>query len=852
MTKPARINALARAIVALAVANFCVNYLCRGAEPSAPPEFSGIYPRLAQFNSEGECGTGAVVAWAGKLWTISYGPHLPKGSSDKLYEIDDSLSRVIRDESVGGTHANRMIHRETNQLFIGSHAIDANGDVRTIPRAALPGRITAVTRSLTDPANKVYFLTMEEGMYEVDAHTLETREIYKDGNGAKSAEEDVLPGYHGKGGYASQGRVVYANNGENSEEAKRDPTTVSGCLAEWFGETEGWRVVERKQFTEVTTRDGIYGGESGDEVLWSLGWDQRSVILEILDGGEWRRYRLPKASHCYDGAHGWNTEWPRIRKIDSAEDYLATMHGQFWHFPSDFSATSARGIRPRSSYLKVIGDFEYWNDRVVFGCDDSAKSEFLNKTAFKNAITGPGRSNSNLWFVAPSRLEELGPALGRGAVWLRDDVKMGDVSDPYLAAGYDYRTCYVAFEGSKAAANSKTASRVSAPVVIQLQADRDGAGTWENVKTIEVDVDSAGAGFKSFDLSDLPPCEWIRVSCANADLVKATCFFHYRNSEGRRKVAAELFNGVARPADAKSFLGARLWTRGDNERLAVVSQIVKDGALQEERYYELSEDGALERVECRYEGGEPGTISRVKAMVDATPVSEDVCTIDDLSVLVQYRGARYRLPIGSEAVVNANPPLVCRLDREVVTERDLFHCAGTFYELPAENAGGFPKIRPIATDGRLITDYASYRGLLVLAGASPDADSNDSSHIVRSEDGQCALWLGAIDDLWSFGKPVGRGAVWRKSEVKAGEPSDPMLATGFDRKRLVLQNHSDQPTLASVEADITGDGAWYSVLSLEVGANETVAYEFPESFGAYWLRLTSTDNATLSAEFIYE
>ena len=38
-----------------------------------------------------------------------------------------------------------------------------------------------------------------------------------------------------------------------------------------------------------------------------------------------------------------------------------------------------------------------------------------------------------------------------------------------------------------------------------------------------------------------------------------------------------------------------------------------------------------------------------------------------------------------------------RLCREVVTERDLFNCAGTFYELPANNADGFAKIRPIAS-----------------------------------------------------------------------------------------------------------------------------------------------------------
>ena len=97
-----------------------------------PLEFSGIYPHLAQFNNEGECGTGAVVPWAGRLWTISYGPHLPYGSSDKLYEIDDNLNQTIRLESFGGTHANRMIHKESNQLIIGPYFIDADRNVRVV------------------------------------------------------------------------------------------------------------------------------------------------------------------------------------------------------------------------------------------------------------------------------------------------------------------------------------------------------------------------------------------------------------------------------------------------------------------------------------------------------------------------------------------------------------------------------------------------------------------------------------------------------------------------------------------------------------------------------------------------
>lgn len=37
-------------------------------KPAAkPPSLSGIYPSLAYVNSEGECGTGAVVPWADRL-----------------------------------------------------------------------------------------------------------------------------------------------------------------------------------------------------------------------------------------------------------------------------------------------------------------------------------------------------------------------------------------------------------------------------------------------------------------------------------------------------------------------------------------------------------------------------------------------------------------------------------------------------------------------------------------------------------------------------------------------------------------------------------------------------------------
>ena len=89
-----------------------------------PESISGIYPRLAYYNNEGECGTGAVVPWADRLWVVTYGPHLPNGSSDKLYEVTSDYRQIMHKESIGGTPANRMIHKESNQLFIGPYAID--------------------------------------------------------------------------------------------------------------------------------------------------------------------------------------------------------------------------------------------------------------------------------------------------------------------------------------------------------------------------------------------------------------------------------------------------------------------------------------------------------------------------------------------------------------------------------------------------------------------------------------------------------------------------------------------------------------------------------------------------------
>lgn len=792
-------------------------------------QVSGIYPHLAFFNNEGECGTGAVVPWADRLWVVTYAPHAPKGSSDKLYEITTDLQLIVRPESIGGTPANRMIHRESRQLFIGPHVIDAEGGVRTIPYAQMPGRPTGNARHLIDPAGKIYYATMEEGIYEVDVKSLAVTTLFADdqrqiGWDPSSAPEDApplagLPGYHGKGLYSGQGRLVYANNGEAGARAKADPTTPSGVLASWTGGDAEWSVVKRNQFTEVTGPGGIEGAANpATDPLWAMGWDHRSLILMLLDGGKWHRFRLPKGSHSYDGAHGWNTEWPRIREIGEGVPMLATMHGTFWSFPRTFSAANSAGISPRSNYLKVIGDFAMWNGRLVLGCDDTARSEFLNKRRAKGEIAAP-QSQSNLWFVAPDQLDSLGPAIGRGAVWMEESVAANQPSDPYLLSGYARKGLHLSH---------------SAPLrpVITLEVDLKGDGRWTKLREVPIE-----GGSQWVDLS-AEKGEWIRLT-SSTPLERGTAVFHHSMADPRGNAPDARFNGLA-GAGETAVTGGRFRARAGDKRTLAFAAMGPGG--EDIGCYEL--DASLQLRPTTEDGLHEHTKTHTK-------IPAGVLGVDAASVIfTDDSGKRWRLPKGDAAFDQPGPLGDSRVCREVATERDVFHAHGSFYELPAENAGGFIKVRPVCTHNLRIHDFCSYRGLLVMSGVSNTAAAGP--HIIRSSDGKAALWVGAVDDLWAMGKPRGKGGPWADAQVEATIPSDPYLATGYDRKWLTISNAGDETLDVRVEADFTGTGAWRRVVVLEVPPGGSVEHRFPPEFGAYWFRLIPATDGVATAVFHYD
>ncbi|WP_316826348.1 hypothetical protein [Pedobacter miscanthi] len=719
-----------------------------------PLQVSGIYPHLATFN-EGwpknenqnngfgqgyENGIGAITPWAGQLWLVTYSPHQPKGSADKLYSIDKDLNVTIHPESIGGTPANRMIHKESNQLITSNYFIDDKGKVRVIPFSKMEGRMTANARHLTDPANMVYFYDMEGKVYEVNVHSLAVNKLF----------EKPVPGWHGKGAYTSQGLFVVANNGEDEVfKWTKDMLKVGdvpktpeekGVLASWDG--KDWKIIERKQFTDVTGPGGIYGAPNDKSPLWSIGWDKRSVILKLLDGGQWYTYRLPKAAHTYDGIGGWYTEWPRIREVGNGK-MLMDMHGMMYDFPKAFSRSNSGGISPLNTHLRYIPDFCNWNNQLVIATDET--------TVLQNPLAG--RSQSNLWFGQFADLKTWGAATGWGGSWENDEVKANTASDAFLVNGFDRKVLHL-----------KTDQAAS----ITIEIDKIGNNKWQPYKTIKLVANK----YQYFIFPADFKATWVRfktnVNCT------ATAFMHFT---GKTQAKQEtLFKALAN-IDDKGTINANIIRPANfNKNLQVLN-------TNRNQYTEIDEK-----------------LTAVAPAVDSTAqmlrlgTLKKGYTVDDASIIIKDKTGTFRLPKGS----GEYEKMSYRDRREIESERFMLNISGTFYEVGRES--GFIALRPVTTHNKKIVDFCTWRGLLVLSGTKTDAKP-DAQYFGNDTNG---LWYGGVDDLWKMGKAVGQGGVWKNTAVKANEPSLPYIMTGYDGKKVSLTADKDVAITLEVDFDLTG------------------------------------------------
>lgn len=219
-----------------------------------------------------------------------------------------------------------------------------------------------------------------------------------------------------------------------------------------------------------------------------------------------------------------------------------------------------------------------------------------------------------------------------------------------------------------------------------------------------------------------------------------------------------------------------------------------------------------------------------------------------LKVYLPSTGWRnYRLPKSTHTQDHAWTTEWPRI-REVESERWLMDASGMIYELPAMTWGDSVwGVRPVCSHLRIIGDYCSWNGLLVMAGdqTTPIHDSN--AYVGQP---QAGLWMGKTDDLWSWGNPQGWGGPWWDAAVAAGKPSDPFLMTGFVNKCLHV-HHSVAGAKVDVEVDFMGHGRFFRYTTLDTDGSGYAIHTFPAGLSAHWVRLVSHVDGTATGQFMY-
>ena len=208
----------------------------------------------------------------------------------------------------------------------------------------------------------------------------------------------------------------------------------------------------------------------------------------------------------------------------------------------------------------------------------------------------------------------------------------------------------------------------------------------------------------------------------------------------------------------------------------------------------------------------------------------------------------YRLPKATHTQDHAYTTEWPRL-REIESERWLLNASGMFYEMPAMTYGDRVwGVRPVCSHLRIIGDFCSWNGLLVMAG-----DQNTPINDANLEAGQpqANLWFGKTDDLWQWGKPTGWGGPWWDAKVEAGIPSDPYLMTGFEHKCLHLHNAGATETRFSIEVDFKGTGEFHKCKSIKVKPGGYKHHTFRTGFSAHWIRIVPDVSTTATAQLAY-
>lgn len=408
-----------------------------------------------------ECGVGALLPWADVLWTVTYNSNKQRtGSGLGLYRIDEDL-KAERVHIHDGTHANRFVHAASDQAIIGPYVIDLKGNWKFLSQFA-DVRLTATLPHLTDPKGRVYMLTMAGELYEMDMSSLKASLVTN-----VVQEFGIKSKPHFKGGWTAQGRVVVANNGFyefGDQEAG---------LFEWDGKS--WRALSRKPHLDCAGRNDM------GRVIYCTGWDESSVLFWALIKGNWRRYRLPKASHAYN--HAWQTEWMRIREVET-EHFLVDVHGMFFELQPIAFGGEIWGVKPICQHLRTIPD--YCSFRGLLALAGNQNSPIGDNYPLA------GQPQSGIWFGKTDDLWSFGRPQGWGGPWRKTAVRKDAASDPFLMTGFVNKVVHLLSDK---------------PGAFDIEVDFLGDGTWTRYERVEI----GATGYQKHVFPTGFSAHWVRL-----------------------------------------------------------------------------------------------------------------------------------------------------------------------------------------------------------------------------------------------------------------------------------------------------------------------------------------------------
>eukprot|EP01065_Artemidia_motanka_P048573 TRINITY_DN7853_c0_g1_i1.p1 TRINITY_DN7853_c0_g1~~TRINITY_DN7853_c0_g1_i1.p1 ORF type:complete len:526 (+),score=122.31 TRINITY_DN7853_c0_g1_i1:62-1579(+) len=475
-------------------------------------QVGGIFPHLTATADSGpkrsEAGIGALMPWADRLYMVSYLSVAKGGNGTGLYEIDANLTMTkVADHS--SCYANRILHPTTNQIVIGKWVVDMNRRVRAIVGDLGDTRLGGVALHLTNDS-MVYLLGMDGLLFEVDisqSSPLEARTLFNLVNELKipHGQQPHFKAAHMMGGQLYVGSNTFDWKDFTYDAQNNDPNFEMGGRLGAFDGTS-WRVVQHRATYE------IIGRRNWGQVIYAVGFDSRSVTLSTLDVGDgscpsanrsWKVYRLPKASHAYD--HLWQTEWPRIREVET-ERFLLDAHGMFYELSPLGWAASSWGLRPVSQHLRMVPDMAPFRGMLALG-GNQVSSIFDN-----NLVTG--QAQSGLWLGKTDDLWGFGKPQGWGGPWRRTRVGGGEPSDPYLMTGFDRKALHLETHNGT-------------DCTVQVQIDYTGvAGNlpgyeWRTVTAVRLAAD----GYSFYAFPDGFSAHWVRFVADGPCVV--TAFLHY-------------------------------------------------------------------------------------------------------------------------------------------------------------------------------------------------------------------------------------------------------------------------------------------------------------------------------------